>query len=627
MELIYSDENGIEIGEVLDYDLDTAIGKDENTFTLTIPLGDLQKLKDDNRPISEHYRIYANNTELGGVVDTIAPDTGEDTVVFEGRTWTGIIDGKILEPPTIGIYYIVNGEANAVLTAIISKIGLSGLFSVSSDISTVTIKNYQFERYTSAYVGICKMLYANGGKLELSYYNSMVHLSVVPMYDYSQTDEFDSSQLDFGIKQNYRPVNHLIMMSGSDLDDNHVIHLFTDANGGVQPYALNSAPYRDEHYILDKRNQVMTGIDEVTQVSDSGSSTSKSNYLLLASQPDGWADWWLDTSFIQYYTQNDDKTAFNKNELTYIKTHVLQTSQPSDWTANYAAYFTRSATVGDDGDYTYSAVSSVDSYSFTALGTAQPSDWDDNYTNYYIYTNDGTGWAYKAVQGTSVTKYQVQTVKPSDWNTNYGAYYSREQIVQYKYEVLTKQGTTWVKTYEYEDTQVNNIKTATYTKTFVKKVTKRYQYNAVTLTAAGKIPKWTPKTYYVSYSENVIPAWSDNYFYYRVTTPVAPTWTTNKYYTETKVQKIPAFETGTYYQKFEDHYQTLVEKGIDILAKSYDCDTIEIELDTDYEYDINDVVGARERVTGIFASQPIIKKIYKIKNQVQTITYEIGAWS
>ena len=54
------------------------------------------------------------------------------------------------------------------------------------------------------------------------------------------------------LKKDYHPINHLICLGTGNLRNRHVIHLFSDENGGIQPYAVVKNPYCNEHYILDE---------------------------------------------------------------------------------------------------------------------------------------------------------------------------------------------------------------------------------------------------------------------------------------------------------------------------------------------------------------------------------------
>jgi hypothetical protein len=87
---------------------------------------------------------------------------------------------------------------------------------------------------------------------------------------------------------------------------------------------------------------------------------------------------------------------------------------------------------------------------------------------------------------------------------------------------------------------------------------------------------------------------------------------------------IPKFLSNTYYEQFVDNYADLVKGGLKKLEESYNCDKIAISLDPSQTYDINDVVGAVENITGIMVWQPITKKIVKIDKYHETILYEIG---
>ena len=76
MDLIYTDKNRKDIGVLSDYELDEAFGKSENNFSLKISL-------------SEHCMepgcvIYAENTEYGGIIDTLNPNTKDSTLTYKG---------------------------------------------------------------------------------------------------------------------------------------------------------------------------------------------------------------------------------------------------------------------------------------------------------------------------------------------------------------------------------------------------------------------------------------------------------------------------------------------------------------------------------------------------------------
>ena len=112
MELIYTDANLNDIGILQGFTLDLAFGKDENDFQLTTTT--------DNAVLVPGYYIYIDGTEYGGIIDSIEVDTSKGTVIYAGRTWQGILNSKVIEPPTGQAYRTVFGDANTVLGSLIT---------------------------------------------------------------------------------------------------------------------------------------------------------------------------------------------------------------------------------------------------------------------------------------------------------------------------------------------------------------------------------------------------------------------------------------------------------------------------------------------------------------------------
>ena len=103
-------------------------------------------------------------------------------------------------------------------------------------------------RYIDGYAGIKKMLSSVGGKLKVNFQDYFVILSAEPLVDYSQDDEFDSSQIDFDVEKNYKPTNHMICLGKGDLSERKVIHLYADTEGNIS------------------HTQTQFGINEITDV-------------------------------------------------------------------------------------------------------------------------------------------------------------------------------------------------------------------------------------------------------------------------------------------------------------------------------------------------------------------------
>lgn len=237
-----------DIGVLKDYILDMAYGSGENDFECTV--------NSSNNVCEAGYILYAEGTEYGGIIDSIMVDTESEEVTYKGRTWHGVLESKVLEPDNNQDYLIVSGEANTVLATLISRMGLGGLFKVSTEASGVNISSYKMNRYIQGYTGILKMLKTNGGKLNVIFKNGFVELSAEPFVDYSKDEQFDTDQISFTIQKNYSHVNHVICLGKGDLKDRHVIHIYADGVGNISGV------------------QTFTGIDEVTAIYDNSNAES-----------------------------------------------------------------------------------------------------------------------------------------------------------------------------------------------------------------------------------------------------------------------------------------------------------------------------------------------------------------
>ena len=221
MDLIYATAQKEDVGVMKNFKFDLAFGQDENDFVLTTNI--------NNHVCHEGYILYVEGTEYGGIIRKIAVKTQTEELVYNGED-----------------YLICDGEANAVLSTLIERMGLEDLFRSSTELSGITIRNYKMNRYIDGYSGIKKMLAAFGGKLKVNFQNGFVILSAEPFVDYSQDNEFDSSQINFDIEKNYKPTNHVICLGRGDLKDRVVIHLYTDAQGNIS------------------HTQSLFGLDEIT---------------------------------------------------------------------------------------------------------------------------------------------------------------------------------------------------------------------------------------------------------------------------------------------------------------------------------------------------------------------------
>lgn len=232
-QLILADQNLKDIDPVMDAEIDIAIGSDENDYEIKVR-------RDQWR---EEYTFgnvfYIKDTEYGGIIGEVDTSTAEDTISLLGRTWRGMLDKKIIRPPTGQDYKRASGELNAVLGELITE-QFDDYFVVSQDDTGVSLANYQFDRYCTLLSGINKMLKSVGYRLKIRYVQQergqpgYVELSSAPIVDYSEQIELSQdSQLNFTFKNCRNGVNHLICLGKGELQDRQVIDLYVQEDGSI----------------------------------------------------------------------------------------------------------------------------------------------------------------------------------------------------------------------------------------------------------------------------------------------------------------------------------------------------------------------------------------------------------
>ena len=625
MDLIYTDETGKDIDIISAYVLDMAFGADENNFELRMPITD--------HCLQKSYHIYMQDTEYGGIVDDIGVLTEDDEVIYTGRTFHGILEKKIIQPD--GDYLYLSGEANAVLGRLIALLDVTDMFEASASDSGIYIVNYKVPRYVPAYTMINNMLHEYGGKL-LIRVNELgkAVLSVKPYINYFASEEWDRSEISYSFTKKLNRINHLICAGQGNLSERHVIHIFADENGNIQPYTLKNQPLCDDDYILDARNQKLFGSDEIMDFYDYGSASVVENYIPLKERPFDW-----DKSYTGYYYISESGDGYENIEKQTEDEYSLQYVKPWDWSENYAAYYQKSG----DG---YEEVSGRDESSIYAILDKKPSDWETSCGNYYLpdgsggyrevqesdtdlarfnilnhmpgdwngnwgsyyyrYT-DGVTWEYREVEGQTEERFVYQTEKPSDWDANYGSYYQR--VME-----------SWQQVQGIEKTRLDGDEEVTIEEPPVWQPNKgyatRYDYEYA--------PPWQQGIYY-SKTESSVPSWKAGKFYEKITTyESAPEWSEGTYYTLHKeVEQIPDFSAATVYKKLEDHYAELIGGALERFMEA--ADSVDTELEPDISYDIGDIVGCTDPITGISVAEVITKKIITVDSEKGvSVEYNVG---
>ena len=224
--------------------LDWACGTDENDFELTID--------DALAPnISQGWYFWLDGSDVGGrIVDRrVSVAGGTSTTAWIGQSWTGMLAAKILQPDSGRDYLTVSGRLPDILTGLVKRIGLDGVFTVQSDDSS-TVTNWRFEnpRYVDAYTGFRNLLASCGRRLDFQAKDNHILLGITPVGIITNT--IDSDLVDFRAETNRRAPNHLIGLGSQELKNRLVVDCFADAKGAVS----------------DK--QTFSGVDEICATYD-----------------------------------------------------------------------------------------------------------------------------------------------------------------------------------------------------------------------------------------------------------------------------------------------------------------------------------------------------------------------
>lgn len=249
MDLVHESTGEVK-GIVRGYSADIAFGDvDENDIEIEVPESFCRDV--DGSVIAEGDYLYFPGTEWGGVVDGIEYDNTGDypKLTYTGRSWHGILSHKIIRPDSGQDYYVVSGDVRSVMSQVVQRVGLGSVFSVVAG-DSATIRSYQFDRYTDAYTGLCKMLKSVGMRLNVRKGMGTCELSAARSVDVSEG--VDDNFLTFSMGES-RPVNHLVCLGKGELKDRLVVDLYMDGSGNVSG------------------TQTYTGVDEIAETYESSS--------------------------------------------------------------------------------------------------------------------------------------------------------------------------------------------------------------------------------------------------------------------------------------------------------------------------------------------------------------------
>ena len=243
-DVVIADTTGVELRTILFREYDFEIGDEENSFLITCNRSEWET-------VPEKARIYIPGTEYGGIYKRLESNTKDNSVSVGGYTWRGLLQNKVIQPPSGADYATDSGEINAIIARRVQA-ALPGLF-VGSAVSTGVSVNYQYTRYCTLYNGLKDMLKSVGYKMRIAYDQTLckVVVDAVPIVDYSAQIEYSSDMnANYSMVLDKMGINHLICLGLGELKDRTVIHLYADVNGVIS------------------RTQTQFGSDEVTNVYD-----------------------------------------------------------------------------------------------------------------------------------------------------------------------------------------------------------------------------------------------------------------------------------------------------------------------------------------------------------------------
>lgn len=209
--------------------------------------------------------FYIPGTEIGGLFDYVKINSDSDFRVYKGFTWRGLLKNSIIMPDAGEDYKIVSGDANVVISNMLSGL-FGGIFSVSAEDSGLILSNYQFPLYINLLDGIEGMLEKNDYRLKITAQKVQSHrpiqilLEAVPAVQVSGTYNEDN-----GIAMSYvinnMGINHLICGGSGELQNRMIRHLYIDNNGNISS------------------NQYYFGLDERTAFYDYPNAESEDDLL------------------------------------------------------------------------------------------------------------------------------------------------------------------------------------------------------------------------------------------------------------------------------------------------------------------------------------------------------------
>ena len=287
MELIYIKENWrgdiLDSGILQNYESDFEIGEDNNTFEIIVATPTEGKLLYIENKIRT--RVFADDTEFGGYITGLKINAEASTVTYTGKTWRGMMENIIVEPPKGEDYKILSGNIGTAM----QQLPFPTIYELKP--CNLTANQFKVDRYITLFDTVKKYLATatpHDVTLNINYSMSyggagVLTAEVVKKINLSEQIEFSqdyNDSIDLTITRDGNTPKRLICLGQGDLKDRQVINLYADNNWNVSQtvgegypcqiydYGSSEDLLKDsiKHYqeLIGQRIQIEVSIDGVS---------------------------------------------------------------------------------------------------------------------------------------------------------------------------------------------------------------------------------------------------------------------------------------------------------------------------------------------------------------------------
>lgn len=255
VELTYTDASFHDVGLIEPYDGDFAYGNSENDFSVDTTGDSIPEVG---------AMMYAEGSDVGGIVTGYSSDAAMGTFSVVGDTWTGVLDRRVVGPDSGSDYLALSGDVRDIVAALVSRAGLTGLFRVAEGRTGITASHtftgstsseqQDAGRYMGAWTAIWQVCVDHGCKCRFAWSDveRRVIVTVARLADYTDDEAQSAGLATVGVSIR-RPTNHLVCLGKGDLKAREVLHLYADRSGNVST------------------SQTIKGVDEIAEVYDDSS--------------------------------------------------------------------------------------------------------------------------------------------------------------------------------------------------------------------------------------------------------------------------------------------------------------------------------------------------------------------